>query len=123
MFFSMICGKLNRDLNRCKTLRAFLIVSASSLRLKTSWNNASACLLAPKHKVVDFFSNLYSGYFQTSVLSIGEHSVQRRLYLVNRIPTLRQESHPCFHFDLLAFLFEQLKLFQYKQDRFSHQSF
>ena len=50
MFLSMHCGRLNRNLNLCRTLRAFLVLSASSLRPNTSWNKPSAFLLAPVGK-------------------------------------------------------------------------
>ena len=47
IFLSILCGRLKRNLNLCRTLSAFLVLSASSLRAKTSWNNPSAFLLAP----------------------------------------------------------------------------
>ena len=47
IFLSMHCGRLNRNLNLCKTFSAFLVLSASSLRNNTSWNKPSAFLLAP----------------------------------------------------------------------------
>lgn len=47
MLRSMLSGRLNRNLKRCRTLSAFRVESALSFRPKTSWKRVSAVSLAP----------------------------------------------------------------------------
>ena len=44
---SMLSGRLKRNLNLCRTLRALRVESALSFRPSTSWNRVSAVSLAP----------------------------------------------------------------------------
>ena len=70
MLRSMLSGRLNRNLKRCRTLSALRVESALSFRPKTSWKRVSAVSLAPtrekesEERVKEAGENEKLGYYK-----------------------------------------------------------
>lgn len=86
MLRSMLSGRLNRNLKRCRTFSAFRVESALSFRPKTSWKRVSAVSLAPmrnkmiKEKKVDW-NTTKQCWWHTSPLNLWfpYSAVRRRI--------------------------------------------